>query len=88
MKKKNEGEQEWGRGNAVEAKIYSGIGFTRFHPGPLFLFFPLPPFKNTWCKLTLTSRESKGRKERGNKGIGQSGSITTRRGNFRDCCEV
>lgn len=49
--------------NAVEVEIYSGIGFTRFHQGPI------PPplqslLKNTWCKLTLASRESRGRKEK------------------------
>lgn len=48
--------------NAVEVEIYSGIGFTRFHQGPI----PPPQslLKNTWCKLTLASRESRGRKEK------------------------
>lgn len=47
--------------NAVEVEIYSGIGFTRFHQGPI----PPPSLlQNTWCKLTLASRESRGRKEK------------------------
>lgn len=32
--------------------------------------FSLSPFKNTWCKLTLTSGESRERKERERKGKG------------------
>ncbi len=48
------------------------------HASTRALFFPpsfsLSLLKNTWCKLTLASRESKGRKEKGKKGkgIGQS----------------
>lgn len=56
------GGGEAGGCNAVEVEIYSGIEFTRFHQGPIFS--PFSPLKNTWCKLTLASRESKGRKER------------------------
>lgn len=62
-----EGEQEGGEA-AVEVQIYSGIEFTRFHQGPVsFLFLPCShpfPLKSTWCKLTLASRQSGGRKER------------------------
>lgn len=52
----------------MEVEIYSGIEFTRFHQGLIF-FLTRSPLKNTWCKLSLASRESK-RKER-KKGIGQ-----------------
>lgn len=54
----------------MEVEIYSGIEFTRFHQGPIFS--PFSPLKNTWCKLTLASRERAkgGRKEMGKKGKG------------------
>lgn len=52
----------------MEVEIYSGIGFTRFHSGPTSPTLPPSPLKNTWCKLTLASRESKARKERGEEG--------------------
>lgn len=55
---------------------------------PPSAFFPVSPLKNTWCKLTLASRESKGRKERGEEGQRSERGADTKRGNFRDCCEV
>lgn len=53
----------------MEVEIYSGIEFTRFHQGLIF-FLTRSPLKNTWCKLSLASRESK-RKKRKEEGIGQ-----------------
>lgn len=55
-----EREEEGQEGTAVEVEIYSGVEFTRFYQGP-----SRSPLKNTWCKLTLASREraQRGRKE-------------------------
>ena len=57
------GEEE--EGPAVEVEIYSGIEFTRLHKGPMLPLLSFSVLKNTWCKLTLASRNSKRRKERG-----------------------
>lgn len=57
------GEEE--EGPAVEVEIYSGIEFTRLHKGPILPLLSFSVLKNTWCKLTLASRNSKRRKERG-----------------------
>lgn len=47
----------------MEVQIYNGIKFTCFHQGPIFL--SLCPLKNTWRKLSLTGRGTRGRKEGG-----------------------
>lgn len=70
----------------MEVEIYRCIEFTRFHQGPVFPS-SLSPLENTWCKLTLASRESGG-KERGEEGHRSKRGADRRRGNFRDCCEV
>lgn len=55
--------------NAVEVEIYSGIGFTRFHQGPI----PPPPISIKEHMVQINSCQQREQREEGKegKGIGQ-----------------